>query len=661
MKKKWLGLSVLMVSLLAFVVACGTTKESQSIKTTVETDYYQTINHKWLEKTTIPDDSPVYNVFGEIQDEIDKQLKTDIKDMAAGKRDVTSDDQKELLKLYKQAMNFDQRDKDGVKEAKAYVTDLAKISSFKELATVTKDWILAGNDLPFGFTIGNNPDNTNEKQLELATPSTILPDVSYYEDATQKEQLLNFYKSSVMDVLALYGYKEKEAESMVEKAIAFDALLVPYLPSSEDVSDIKKVINLRTKEEINAYAPEFALGDVLSDLVGQDVATANVSWPKYFEALSQILDDKHFDDYKAWLSVNTLYAQAPYLTEELRQAAGQYALALNGQKELPSKEDAAYDLATSLFSETMSVYYVDHYFSDNAKAQVTDMVASIVDAYKGRLTDNDWLTDNTKQEAITKLDKLQYHIGGPSQISDYTAAITVDETKTLYANLLDISEQALKRSFDDYKKPVDKTLWAMPSYQVNAYYDPASNSIYLPAAILQAPFYDEKQSLAANYGGIGAVIGHEISHAFDSNGSEFDASGNRRDWWTDEDKERFEEKTKAMVTLFDGIQIDGGKVNGALTVTENTADAGGLSVAAQVLQAKDKDTDFKPFFESWATIWRQVATPQVAQQLLVVDVHAPNALRVNVQVKNMDLFYETYDIKESDPMYLAPDKRVRIW
>lgn len=301
------------------------------------------------------------------------------------------------------------------------------------------------------------------------------------------------------------------------------------------------------------------------------------------------------------------------------------------------------------------------HFGQAAKSDVTNMIDHIIDVYRSRLRQNDWLSDQTKAEAINKLEKMHYYIGYPDKVSDLTKSFDVDEQKTYFENLANVTRVQVKYNFDNYNKPVDKSIWSMASYDVNAYYTPVENAIYFPAGILQAPFYSQKQSVASNYGGIGTVIGHEITHAFDNNGAQFDEAGDMKDWWTKADYKAFEQKTKAMQNLFDGIKIYGKTVNGKQTVSENIADAGGLSASYQALQSADKDAKVKEYFENWARIWRQKSSLQYAQYAMSLDVHAPNELRANVQLKNFDPFYEAYSIKKGDDMYLPKKDRVSIW
>jgi putative endopeptidase len=325
------------------------------------------------------------------------------------------------------------------------------------------------------------------------------------------------------------------------------------------------------------------------------------------------------------------------------------------------KKEAARDLALAVFPESTSIYYGENHFGDEAREDVENMAKSIIAVYKDRISKNDWLGDATKEKAIKKLDNMGLNVGYQDKASDLEGELTVDENLTFFENSENISEYSLKYEYEHFSEPIDKSQWAMPSYEVNAYYNPMDNSINFPAAILEEPFYSKDQSEEANYGGIATVIGHEITHAFDDNGALFDEKGNMKNWWTDEDTKAFKERTSAMVDLFDGREIFGGKVNGKLTVTENTADAGGISASLEALKKEKEDADTKAFFETYATIWREKSSTMFGQLMLTLDPHSPTELRTNVQVANMDEFYDVYDVKEGNPMYIAPEDRVHIW
>ena len=359
----------------------------------------------------------------------------------------------------------------------------------------------------------------------------------------------------------------------------------------------------------------------------------------------------------------TLNALTAYLSEEFRQVGGIYSRALSGAPEARPQEKAAFYLASGRFDQIIGDYYGKKYFGEQAKRDVEQMVQRMVGIYQDRLSSNTWLSEATREKAIIKLNTLGIHVGYPEKIpAIYThfKVTTAEEGGTLLSNALHFSHLKRKEDFKKWNQPVERDEWEMSADTVNAYYHPFRNIIVFPAAILQAPFYSLKQSSSENFGGIGAVIAHEISHAFDNNGSLFDEYGNLNNWWTEEDQKHFQALADQMIAEFDGLEIAGGKVNGKLTVSENIADAGGLSCALEAAK-KDNNVDLEGFFINWATIWRMKARKEYTQLLLSIDVHAPNKLRANVQVKNLADFYQTFDIQPNDAMYLAPEKRVSIW
>lgn len=340
-----------------------------------------------------------------------------------------------------------------------------------------------------------------------------------------------------------------------------------------------------------------------------------------------------------------------------------FSRTLSGTEEAMAPKKAAYYLASGQFDQVVGDYYGKKYFGEIAKKDVENMIKEMIRVYKKRLEENSWLSQATKEKAIIKLDKLGVQVGYPESIParfDAYKTVTAEDGGTLLSNALAFSKIEAKDRFSKWNKPVDRSEWEMSADTVNAYYHPFRNVIVFPAAILQAPFYSLEQSSSANFGGIGAVIAHEISHAFDNNGAKFDEFGNLNNWWTEEDLEQFQNKAQAMIDEFDGLSLADATVNGKLTVSENIADAGGLSCALEAAKS-EKDFSFEEFFVSWATIWRTKAKKEYQQLLLQIDVHAPAKLRANVQLQNIDEFYETFGITEQDEMYQKPEKRVHIW
>ena len=313
-----------------------------------------------------------------------------------------------------------------------------------------------------------------------------------------------------------------------------------------------------------------------------------------------------------------------------------------------------------VFDQPIGLYYGLKYFGEDAKRDVIDMVKQIIDAYKERIANSDILCDETKAKAILKLNTMKIKMGYPDKIDDIYDKLEVNKKDSLYKNMLNIHKVLLFDSFERLNKPVDKTKWQMPGHMVNACYDPSCNDITFPAAILQAPFYSIKQTRSENLGGIGAVIGHEISHAFDNNGAQMDENGNINNWWTKEDYKKFEKKTKEMIKQFDGIVLPFGEVNSKLIVSENIADNGGMAVTLHIMRKMD-NPNYKEYFLNWAKIWCQKAKPEYQALLLKVDVHGPVILRTNMPPRNFEEWYTTFNVKKTDKMYIAPNKRLSIW
>ena len=320
----------------------------------------------------------------------------------------------------------------------------------------------------------------------------------------------------------------------------------------------------------------------------------------------------------------------------------------------------AYYLASGWFDQPIGLYYGRKYFGEEAKKDVTEMVKEIIAAYKERIANNDILSDETKKKAIKKLDVMKIKMGYPDKVDPIYDQYEVNKKDSLYKIISNMKKVEFLDKLAKFHNPVDKTQWLMPGHMVNACFDPAKNDITFPAAILQAPFYSIKQTRSQNLGGIGAVIGHEISHAFDNNGAKMDENGNIANWWTKEDFKRFDKKTKAMIKQFDGIELPWGKVNSALIVSENIADNGGMAVTLHIMKGM-KDANYEEYFLNWAKIWCQKAKPEYQALLLTVDVHGPVILRTNMPPRNFEEWYQTFNVKKTDKMYIAPNKRLIIW
>ena len=627
----------------------------------IKDNLYEAVNGEWLKTAKIPDDKPATGGFNDLVDDIDKQLMDDFDAYAEGKEKSEDSCFNEMIKLYRLAKKFDWRKKVGPQPLKRMLASVENLNSYEDYQSQWKNWILAGMPSPISFDIDADMKNATVYALFASSPSLILPDKSYYEaeKKAQHDQLLQLWSSMVEALMDKLGYSKEEAKKIIDDAIKFDALLAPNVKSAEEAADYSKMYNPQTVAELASATDQLDIAAIIKQLVGEEPEKVIVTEPEYFKALNKILQD-NFELFKNWALIRVIRENASYLDDEMREINGRYGRALSGSKKPVSQRKFAFYLARDMFSQVAGDYYGKKYFGPQAKADVHHMVEQMIKVYKGRLTNNQWLSKDTRDKAILKLDKLGIQVGYPDKIPALYDQFKVDEEESLIANLNQLIVTANKELFSRWNTPVDRMRWEMSAATVNAYYHPFKNIIVFPAAILQAPFYSLKQSSSQNYGGIGAVIAHEISHAFDNNGSLFDEFGNLNNWWTDEDSAHFKQLAQKMIDEFDGIPFAGQKVNGKLTVSENIADAGGLSCA---LEAAKTEADFnaQEFFINWATIWRMKATEQYMQLLLSIDVHAPQKLRANIQAENLDDFYTAFDIKPGDEMYRAPEDRVHIW
>lgn len=629
---------------------------------TVASNFYQAVNKDWLLKTKIPADSPSIDNFYTLDEDIKGKLKKDIKNLGEGKETSDITGMSEFITFYKAASDYKQREKDGLEPLKPYLKEIEDIKDLNDLASKSANLTDKGIPLPFGYNVGTNAENTSQKQIQLSPPSILLPDVSIYKDEASKKQYLTPIETATQKALEMLGYSEKNSKRIVKEALEFDEIIAKYSLSNEEMSESKNLVHPKTAEEINAYSGSFKLYDVIKGIMGRDLETINVPNTKYFENYSKIVNQDNFSKIKSWILVQEAMAASNSLTEDYRLNFASISMAIMGTQKPISKEDTVYEMSVNLFSDVMSVYYGRKYFGEEAKTDVTGMIDKIKNVYRGRLQQNDWLTEGTRNKAIEKLDKMKVFVGYQEDVDPGTKELHLDPNKSFFELSEDIAQFGKRYTIDHFDDPIDKNKWSGSAFDINAYYNPESNSINFPAGILQAPFYDKNQSTEKNYGGIGVVIGHEITHAFDSNGADYDENGDMHNWWTKADTKAFDKRIKAFEDQWNGLEIYGTKVNGKLTVTENVADAGGLSSTLQVLKTDMTKPNLKDYFENYADIWKQKASLQYNKYTMVQDVHAPNELRVNQQLKNLPEFYEAYpQIKEGDAMYLAPSKRISLW
>lgn len=631
------------------------------VQSDIKDNLYMHVNYDWLKTAKIPSDMPDTGSFQVLDENVRKKLINDYKDFHAGKIKAPNSMFEEAMKLHSMILDVDKREKDGIKPILPILDIVKNIKNLDDFSQ--KLSFIIKNALPVPFYIDVEPDwkNTSKNVVFLYAPDLILPDKTYY-GKKESDQLLDIWASMSKNLLNIIGYSDVEAENIVNGALAFDKSMVPYVMTSEELADMTKQYNPKNLSDINNYS-SLEIGNVIIDLINDKPEKVIVTEPNFFDSLGKIINDNTFNNLKDWMIVETINKYSLYLSENIRKKASKFHLAISGVKEPLSLDKYAYNIINSTFNYVIGDFYGKKYFTKESIDDVTKIIKGLINVYKKRLENNDWLGSKTKAKAILKLDKIAIKVGYPEKIKPVYEKLHVICSKdggTLLSNYVNIMKVFIEDNFEKFHKSVDRSEWDMPSHLVNACYDPSRNDITFPAAILEKPFYDISQSHSANYGGIGCVMGHEISHAFDNNGSHFDEYGNMIDWWTTEDEKHFEKLTQKMIDLFDGIPFAGGKVNGKLVVSENIADNGGMSCSLEALKQYN-DFNLKDFFINWATIWRMKASKQYERMLLAIDVHAPEELRGNVVPQNFDDFYNTFDITSKDGMWLDPKRRVHIW
>lgn len=627
----------------------------------IKDNLYMAVNGEWLKTAKIPADRPTTGGFATLADNIEHQLMDDFNAILDGKTQPTDKYLGEFIKYYRLAADFDRRNKEGfgpaleLLERVSHLHDLADWQH--QLPDLTKD----GFPAPFQFFVEPDMKDTQHYVLSVDVGSLILPDTTYYqENNPQAPALLETYRAMMLKLFKLAGYDDDFARETLEQALAFDRSMAPYEKDSTARADYASLYNPVSAAELSAFSDQVDLVADAAALIGKTPDKIIVSEPRYFEHLDKIVNPQTFTNLKSWLFVKTLLRVSPYLTDEARTTATIYNRALSGSKQAANQQKSAYRLASGQFSQVVGLYYGHKYFGEQAKADVEQMVAKMVAVYKHRLENNDWLSAATREQAIVKLNNLGVQVGYPDKLAPLYKQFVVDEKESLLTNDARFIRIAIEDNFSRWGKEVDRTEWEMAASTVNAYYNPSFNIIVFPAAILQAPFYSLDQSASANYGGIGAVIAHEISHAFDNNGAKFDEWGNMKNWWTDADKKHFDTLAQDMVREFDGLTTRAGKVNGKLVVSENIADAGGLSCALEAAK-ETPDANLRDFFINWARIWCVKSSLEREKLLLAIDVHAPQELRANIQPRNLADFYTTFNVQPGDGMYMKPEDRVNIW
>ena len=630
-------------------------------KVRIQDDLYTHVNQETLDQLVIPDDKPTAGGFAVLADGVEKLMLDEFNEMSAS-GNYPNDYLKRAVTLFNLAGDAKRKARHGIKPALKNLSILAKIKDVKAFGRYYKELKLRRIPVPFDLDVDTDMKNTERHCVMISGPGVILPDASYYKEemAGQRDALLAMWSNIAKAILAQTDLTAEEQELYLNDTLAFDRALAGVVKTREEWSNYIKAYNPMKTSRVATMLKTAGFRRVLKDLFGELPETVIVAEPRFFKAFTSIFNQDTFEQYKHWAYVTGLYGSCSLLSEELRDLGGAFMRALSGIAAGTPINKFAYQLASQMYSEPVGLYYGEKYFGEEAKKDIIDIVQQIIDTYKSRIENNDILGPETKEKAILKLSTMGVKMGYPDKVQEIYDKLVFDEKKSLFDVVRSLGRIRTLENLAKLNKPTDPTIWPMPGHMVNACYNPSVNDITFPAAILQAPFYSLKQTRSENLGGIGAVIGHEISHAFDSNGAKCDEKGNINNWWTKDDERRFKTKVNAMVKQFDGIELPCGTVNGKFIVSENMADNGGMAVTIEIMN-KTEGASFEEYFTNWAKVWCQKAKPEYEQLLLKVDVHGPHILRANIPPRNFPEWYSTFNVKKTDKMYIAPSKRIVIW
>ena len=625
-------------------------------------DFYQYANGDWVKRTTIPEDLVRYGNFDALNILSEQRVHEILEEAKQHPTDATA----KIGAFYTAIMDEDRVEQLGMKPIEP---ELAKVKEVTTRAGLIE--IMSRQDsLHHGlFGVGISPDEKDPSHyaVEMSSGGLSLPDKDYYLKPAFAETKAK-YESYVADMLGRIGWPDAAARA--KEVVAFETRIAEASWERAEHRNRDKTYNPMTPAELAAYAPGFDFG-ILLDVrglakVNRIVVGDNTAFPKK----AAVFGETPLETLKAWMAFGIVNASAPYLSKALVDAHfGFNAKVLSGQPEQRARWKRAVAMTDGALGEAVGEIYVARYFPAESKRKMLELVGNIKTVLGESINRLDWMGDATKKAAQEKLARFSVKIGYPDKFRDYSA-LTV-KADDLYGNVVRSIEFEWKRHLDRLDKPVDRTEWGMPPQKVNAYYNATFNEIVFPAAILQPPFFDPQADPAVNYGGIGGVIAHEISHGFDDQGRKSNGEGILKDWWTAEDAAKFNARADHLAAQYDSMEIlPGEHINGRLTLGENIADLGGLTFAIEAYHKSlhgepapvlDGVTGDQRVFFGWAQVWRQKIRDEAQRKQLHTDPHSPAEARVNGVVRNVDAWYAAFDIKPGDKLYLKPEDRVRIW
>ncbi len=642
-------------------------------------DLFGHVNGRWLVETEIPSDRSSWGPFVQLADVCEQQVRDIITDLAdgvangTGSTDVAdSENARKIADLYNSFMDTERIGTLGLGPARALLEAASGLRDIRDLAAFLGEFERRGGYGVFGSYVDSDDRNSDRYLFHIVQGGLGLPDESYYRDDKFAE-IRDAYLAYLTKLLTLG--ESADAEGGAQRILALETELAKGHWERAETRDVQKTYNLRTSDELKAMCPAFDWDAYITNLGGQltgehaTIAEVCVRQPSYLEHLSIVLTETPIEAWRDWMYSRVLRSAAPYLPDDFVETNFDfYGRTLSGTPELRARWKRAVSFVEGAVGEAVGKEYVDRHFPPRSKALMDDLVANLLAAYRVSIEALDWMTEETKQRAYEKIATFRPKIGYPDKFRDYSGLAV--NPHDLFGNAQAAAAFETDRHLTKIGSPVDRDEWFMLPQTVNAYYNPGTNEICFPAGILQKPFFSPDALAAENYGGIGAVIGHEIGHGFDDQGAQYDGAGNLNDWWTPDDKAAFEVKSKTLIEQYDDFEprsLPGEKVNGALTVGENIGDLGGLTIghkafviSEEAAGAEASVEDRRKLFLNWAYVWRTKRRGELERQYLTTDPHSPPEFRANI-VRNLDEFHDVFGTAPGDGLWLDPGDRVRIW
>jgi len=668
---------------LSLVVACGNSNKEEAPKVFTEKglelsamdtslrpgdDFYNYVSGSWMKTAKIPTDKPAWGSFYMLMEKTDEQCLSILDDLLQKEYPKGSEGEK-IQTLYKEYISWDKRNADGLKPLEMYFQKIDAIHSLNDLQNYLQEMTSkrANHICPIG--VYADMKNSKMNAVYLGNFALGLGKDYYQKENPSNTEALAKYQDYVADIFKVL--KDPLPQEKAKQIVAFEKNIAKYMLTSEEENNPNLSYNPVTTRELSTLVKNLNLPELLEKVgVHTDgVILTEIGLYKHYDTF---INEKNLPLIKDYLKYKLVTLNSNFLTQELNDLTFNfYNKYLMGQQEQRPMNKRALELINGILGEAFGKLYVEKYFPEKAKDQMLTLIDYLKKSFAQHIKNVTWMGDTTKEKAMEKLHKFSVKVGYPDKWEDYSK-LTMNPEVSLFENITQVGEWAFQKALDKVGKEVDKTKWVLPPQTVNAYYDPTSNEIVFPAGILQPPFFSFEADPAVNFGGIGGVIGHEMTHGFDVSGAEFDANGNLQNWWEPADKENFQKATEALAKQYDQYEpVKGIFVNGTMTNVENIADLGGVNIAFDALQMYLKDhgsvgkisgfTQEQRFFLAWASVWRTLSTDQYITNQVKVDPHSPDYLRAFAPLTNVDAWYKAFDVKEGDKLYRKLEDRVKIW